>query len=124
MRCLSCISGRSRRLVDVLTVEDHLILRNVQAVGCELGDAQVRRSVRDVHRIIVINQQTAVIQTLADVVSLLPWSSWVLSGVEVGLVEVDTADPVPQAVALSVSDSAGPDTASIRPHAIVEIVRR
>lgn len=94
----------------------------LQAVGRKLDDADVVPAVRDIHSIVVVNQDAQIIVALVDGRLSSPFPSWVCRGEDIRFPFLDATIPVEQTIALAVLHGTGPDTTDIRLAATVEVV--
>lgn len=79
-----------------------------------MSDVDIVGAVHNVHCIIVIDEQAAIIETFGPETGASdPRTGWRGCGVDEGVPEVDTANPIPRFVALTVAHGRGPCSSSI-----------
>jgi hypothetical protein len=88
----------------------------------QLGNADVSVSICDID-IFTVEEESTVVVTGIDGTSQRPVTRWIRSRVDVGILEIYAANPVPISIGRTIAHAAGPDASHVRLLAVLQAVR-
>lgn len=113
-------------MVNIKLIEDnaatHLLSDRLQAISRHLSNADIVLSICDVHRIVVVDKNSKIVEALIQRRVALPLAGGIRRSEDVRLAEVDASIPVEQSVTLAVLQRACPDATNVRPFGAVQVV--